>query len=207
MAVTDEFLRAWTAEHGRWLLHVCRSFELRDQVLCDGLIPGAAPHYIGPLACRPGHVYLTTPQSADMIGAQVFTCACEDAPWVAVDIRGLDPNRINPDEDCFYESWIVDEPVDLRGLPAAEGLVRDDDGLVRAERATMDWAAFSARPYGSYGEWAAAVDLGSDPAMTEDAWTRVGSLAYHGTIASHLLRPAHVTADGRVTVMSAAPAQ
>jgi len=187
MAADPDFVRARIRDSGRFLFHLCRDEHARREILRDGLIPAderGAGRYDGCLTPRPGHVYLCAPQAMEAIWCQA-DCAGTgllDAPWVAVDLTQLNPARINPDEDCFFDSFIADDPVIADALEDPLETVRDDISI--RDTHTRE---FHARPYGSYGEWAQAQNLGSIPAHTHAAWLQVGSLAHHGRIGPEAL--------------------
>ena len=196
MAVEREFVHWWVAEHGPWALHICQTEGARERVLAEGLRTagdGTPSRSVAELAARPGHVYLCVGVGVRLVVAQSFRPDPDHlaARAVAVDLRGLDPARISPDEDCCYESTLTLER-GLDALPApgarpAALTVRDPFGLEVADESARQ---FAARPYASYGDWAHHEQVGSDPAHTAACWQAFGSLAHRGAISPKLLCPA-----------------
>jgi hypothetical protein len=122
--------------------------------------------------------------------------------WVlSVDIRGIDPARFNPDEDTFYSEELTDAPLNAAefGLALPDQTVRDVNLLETFSNAgdiDNQLDAFHARPYGSYGEWAQAVDLGSDVFQTHASLTRAGTVAVRGCIDAGWMEAVEVEIDG-----------
>jgi hypothetical protein len=191
--VTQEFIDSVIENDGPWLFHIARP-RLKRRIFRLGLLPngefGVHTAYSGNTEPRPGHVYLCTGECLPLIAEQLMA---KDWSWddpedralvlsatVAIDIRGLDPASFSPDEDCCYNSKLMQ----LQGCPfISVPNVRPADNVVMG-------LGIPDAPYCSFGEWAETESVGDCPAHTEACWSAFGSLAYRGKIPSHLLRDA-----------------
>lgn len=172
------------AQHPQLFHVVYRSdFETRRSIAENGLAPGTTRHYWhGLYFSRPGHVYLA---SADYL-SKVRGWGCRDYPVdvYAVATESLASSRVNPDEDWFRsDDWAARE--NMIGERQACQVFR----LPFPPTMWMwDWAQhLGMARLPSYGEWADAVDLGSDPRQTAYSLQR-GSVAYRGDIGPTALR-------------------
>lgn len=116
MAIEPDVLEAWIAANGQWLYHAAPEADL-PAILADGIRPGSelgrdnAPKPFH--RTRAGHVYLCALEHLERLQAG------GDLPRTAVrvDLCELDPERIDPDEDCVQharlfrgEFWVPVEP-------------------------------------------------------------------------------------------------
>jgi len=197
--VTKSFMDMWIEESGPWLYHITKKPQLRRRLFRLGLLPGgvqgARPLYSDDVEARPGHVYLCTAEGLPAIIEQMFPGEAWSDPqlreWVlgsmvAIDLRGLDPIAISPDEDCCYLSHLTG----LHVCPflRAPGVIPADQ-VVKHRHQRDEPEDFLERPYYSFGQWAEAEGIGSDPEHTAACWSVFGSLAHRGSIPAHLLRP------------------
>jgi len=202
--LTQDFIDAWIEDNGPWVYHVTKRVpHLRERILRLGLLPNGVQGACSPhsllMAPRPGHVYFRTAESFPVLVQQMY----HSKVWanlqkrkeildstVAIDLRGLDPRSIAPDEDCCYESTLVVEAhggsfIEVPGIAQARQVVND---TTFAQRYT-DPGCCADRPYSSYGQWAEAEGIGECPEHTAACWGTFGSLAYRGPIPAHFLRP------------------
>src|SRR3954469_17254064 len=95
----DHFIR----ERGSRLFHAARTTDA-ESIKRDGLRPGSeigVSNKPGFHTTRSGHVYLCERKVAE----EVVEITGPRALF-AVDLRSLDPTRINPDEDMVFFSWL-----------------------------------------------------------------------------------------------------
>jgi len=113
----------------------------------------------------------------------------DDDEIVHIDLRLLCSEDLNPDEDAFYSDVLPG--VALLGLESGLGLesaaatVRDDGYLPSVE--DEERYPLDERPYASYGEWAEANCLGSNPEHTRLSLECRGVLAHRGPIPSEAI--------------------
>lgn len=163
--LTREQLDRWIAENGPYLGHEVARETMIPFVLRDGLLPrtltgqnrnGSNPR----LHSREGHVYL---------GTGPFLTANYMAPTFLVDLRKLDPGRIDIDEDRVFE--YLNQAA--RDLPGAELLAQARPGkqdLISGGDWADRWSAICDQP-----EW---VLYGLD----------MGSCAYRGRVPTRALK-------------------
>ena len=91
-----------------WFFHATASEDLAS-IVEDGIRPGSelgrsnAPRTFH--RTRPGHVYLATLEHCRRLQASLDL----GAGTVRVDVRRLDPFRIDPDEDLVQQAWLRGE--------------------------------------------------------------------------------------------------
>lgn len=148
----------------------------RQSVNENGLVSGSPRHFWHPLYnARPGHVYLATGQMLQKIRNWGDRSCPVDV--FAVNSSVLCAARVNPDEDWFM-------PDDMQPGNTVRGRhVLEVFGLEWPPNGWMwDWAKHLGLPaLPSLGDWADALNLGSDPAQTRYSLGR-GSIAYKGVI-------------------------
>lgn len=138
MAACPYWLAYYIEEYGPYLYHAVTNNDHIDSILEEGLKPwDSLPNHVSPyprrLWPRPGHVYLrcAIPRARYDLGIRTLR----------VDLRMLDPARLNPDEDTMAygrakELWPGVEEVEWRNSGAIRGEERS-----RGEWA--EWRAFS----------------------------------------------------------------
>jgi hypothetical protein len=178
MAADPIWLARYAAVSDGCLYHVA-PVRLQQAIETGGLIPwdqsGQGSRFDDEYEPRRGHVYLAAGRCIEYL----------DEPWVAfsVNIAALDPELINPDEDAFIETHLdpaVASRVRRFKLPCPECSVT---GL-----APLPGMCRPGPRHATYGQWAQAVDLGSDVQHTRESIERFGSCAYAGPIAPSALR-------------------
>jgi len=194
MAIDSHALGGWIALHGPYLFHVTSDDATRQKILREGLIPwddgpGSSAWNDEPfLMPRPGHVYLGTENFMRTLAASL---GVQSHTLLRVDLRRLDPQRVNPDEDIFL-------PCGYLGKlnPSAFG-IEDPTGLVDDPRYNI---GRDERPYASYGEWAEDIDFGRDGSVTE-ASLEYGAVSFRGIVAPAALEAVRVTGETVATAM------
>lgn len=160
MAADPYWLDHYMERNGPYLYHHSDEANI-PSILERGLLPwdteGIGTHYDGDLTPRPNHVYL---QAASNPGHGRYL---ETTPsHVRVDLRKLDPERLNPDEDTMADP----DAARTFGIPGTE----------------HEWPD---KPGGqSYGDWAEHHNFTS-PAQTAwslDGPTQTETIAHHGPI-------------------------
>ena len=207
MEQTD--LDRWISEHGPLLYHVTAKESSVKKICSRGLIPwnqGPGGALEDPWTPRVDHVYLGTLEAL-AAGCKGHMENYPAAGLFSVDLRNLNLENINPDEDAFwsplaivacheflfgattimttnatlYEDGmglsdpfleVADETFDLEMLDYPEGTVA---------------LPLDKRAYRSYGQWAEANDLGSNPAHTSLSLEQAGTIAYRGRISPALV--------------------
>lgn len=183
MPISASELEEWIREHGPHLYHSTRDSRSRQAILREGIRPprqcegsrcNADEPYLRP---RPAHVYLG---SLEVLRSTEAGCDLGSDRLLAVDLRLLDPQMLNPDED---------------GVAARRSGIRAEDwGLPCPRRTVQDpWEASQSeseeqgeeRLYQSYGEWAEACRLGEQPGLTLLVLQRYGALAVRGGVPAH----------------------
>src|ERR1039458_6736619 len=163
MAVDPQWLESWISERGPYLYHSARTFVQASLILDQGLLPwdenDSGAQWYGIWRPRPGHVYLGTMEKIKTVAG----CDAKEK-CLRVDLRLLDPERINPDEDllCSWPSWKI-----AKRWPAVRERGSDE----------------------SFGEWAENHDFGLDPEDTQLSLERLSSIAYRGRIPVEALSP------------------
>lgn len=153
--------------------------DSHQSVVENGLVPGVQRHnWHGLYRPRAGHVYLST---ASYLSEVRTWGGWNNYPFdvYAVTTEQLTLTRLNPDEDWFRaDDWITHTNV-VGGRHACQHF-----RLPLPPTSWMwEWATYlKIHSLPSYGEWAEAVELGSDPRQTAYSF-RMGSVAYHGDIA------------------------
>ena len=106
MSIDTHALEGWITIHGPYLFHVTSDDATRQKIVGEGLIPwneglGSPRHgweaepFLMP---RPGHVYMGT---AEFMRTLALTLGVQSHTLLRIDLRRLDPQHINPDEDIF----------------------------------------------------------------------------------------------------------
>jgi hypothetical protein len=148
-----------------------------DSILSCGL-ERTRSHYEGFWESRPRHVYMG---SKDYVGSGYLSGLREDGPYsvLRVDVAKLDRERINPDEDHFQTQNFLDEKqrnfVGGKHVCAVFGIEFPPTHWL------WEWGEWLHKSVGSLGDWAEAVNLGSDPRHVRHSMRR-GSLAYDGIV-------------------------
>lgn len=141
--------------------------------------------YNGLWVSRARHVYMgNLAYVRDLFGVERYS----DLSWalLRIDVTQLEPSRINPDEDHFTTSNYPD---------LSHNRVGDKHACQHFQRPfpptawIFDWAKYlKIGPVPSLGEWADAIDLGSNPAETRYSISK-GSLAYDGVVPASAIQP------------------
>ena len=102
MLASDDF-EQFVRERGKWLFHASAA-KVADRIVREGLRPGSeigVSNKPGFHRTRPGHVYLCGREDAERT-------VDVDGPRAifAVDLTRLELDRINPDEDMVFFSWL-----------------------------------------------------------------------------------------------------
>lgn len=100
-AADPQWLQQWIKTNGPWLYHSCDP-RVRDKILKEGLIPhdlGPGSVYSGALVPRENAVYVRAIPQSPMHGRSDYAHVLKNR--VAIDLRKLDPNRIQADEDAW----------------------------------------------------------------------------------------------------------
>lgn len=143
----------------------------------------AEPRYDGFWRTRPRHVFMGTTKYL----RKVFSDR-DKAPWDLwrIDVGKLDRRKLNPDEDWFLPQLTMtgDNRQDFSG----ENFVAGRPALQHFKREwpptkwLWEWGKYlGLAPLPSLGEWADAIELGSNPAEARYSIAK-GSLAYEGTV-------------------------
>lgn len=163
MAADPYWLDDWIRRNGPYLYHSTQHPDQIESILRSGLLPWDHPdnphgsaHGGGQLKPRPGHVYL-----------KPFTLDRQKDSTLRVDIRNLDPNLLNPDED----NMVGPTPWNLPGR-----------AVVKKKNAWGD----TIDAYEPGGDWANRLNL-SEPSQTayslENPYNNgVPTIAYNGVI-------------------------
>jgi hypothetical protein len=168
-AVDPDWLNEWINKNGPYMMHQTQSPWHRDKIMNEGLIPhdqGPGSIYSRDLVPRANHSYIQTPRHkmGDRLG---------DDTQIYVDLRRLDPQRINADEDAFsrtseQQRWGLPITGDHRPGPD-EGYsdfhLQDENGQF----------------YRHWGEWADHHKL-NGPDHTAHSLNSNHTLAIHGGI-------------------------
>jgi len=203
MAMNEADLARWIEARGPYLYHVpdegTQSSILEQGLLPWNQVPGRErpPE---PWTPRPGHVYL---------GMRLILHECIGGAYeemLCIDLRHLDPARLDPDEDAFWSDTLGAGPLwrpDM-GLTSPRETVRDEntytDYLIAKHGELPYDVPADNRPYGNYGQWAEANDLGSNPEHTLLSLEHCGTISYRGSISTGAIkavsqprarRPAH----------------
>jgi len=194
MPIDAGVLESWMATHGPYIFHVTSDDATRQKILSEGLIPwdegpGSFAWETEPfLMPRPGHVYLGT---EEFMRALALSLEVRSHTLLRIDLRELDPQRVNPDEDIFLPCGYLGqlEPKDF-GIDDPIHLV--DDPRYNTEE--------EPRPYASYGEWAEDTDFGRDPVVT-GASLGYGSVAFRGVVPPSALEAVRVTGETVATAL------
>jgi len=212
MALLQADLEQWIDAHGPFLYHATLTDEAACAIPLQGLVPwnqGPGGQLEDPWTPRVDHVYMGTAE------ALLAACAANMEGYLAcglfsVDLRGLDAASLNPDEDAFWSplsmlkthSFLLgDIHLMINNSPLYEDGVGLDDPFLNVADETMEvdlseypagtvLAPLDERLYKSYGQWAEANDLGSDPAHTLLSLKEAGTVAYRGRIAPELVEQA-----------------
>jgi hypothetical protein len=168
-AADPEWLNKWIQANGPYLIHSTSGSDTRDKILREGLIPHDQPNpaddlgmpigsqYGGYLYPRANHVYAKAWRPTNKLFLHTV---------IGIDLRKLDPTRINADEDAFthlsdQKSW---------GLPLRE--VDIDDGFSKEDEGR--------------GAWADRVGL-NDPAHVAHSLNSFGTVAVQGGVSPEAL--------------------
>ena len=105
-AVDPDWLQKWMEVNGPYMTHQTDSEATRQKIEQEGLIPhdqGPGSQYDGTLVPRANHAYLARNLKALSAYSRLGEGALKNST-VAVDLRKLDPTRINADEDAFDQN-------------------------------------------------------------------------------------------------------
>ena len=105
-AVDPDWLQKWMEVNGPYMTHQTDSEATRQKIEQEGLIPhdqGPGSQYDGTLVPRANHSYLARNLKSLSAYSRLGEGALKNST-VAVDLRKLDPNRINADEDAFDQN-------------------------------------------------------------------------------------------------------
>jgi hypothetical protein len=187
MAVRQRWLTEWIATHGPWMFHSTEA-DL-GSILSEGLKPRDK---LSPLTNeeadeytpRPGHVYVGTLAHHIHDLSDDLCSGLEALPnyLLAVDLSKIHPDRINPDEDAFWSTIMLNPPVSPQRwcLPDPVKTVK-----IWRDNATVD---YDKRPYKSFGEWADKQKIGSDCDLSRTAIETSQTMAISGSISPKHLR-------------------
>ncbi len=165
MAADPNWLNYWIQEHGPYAYHVFSDPDIGYSIFDKGLLPWDHPENPSgsiygddDMQPRPNHVYLGVPYMSQNPDGTSYKNLPYQGHYVArVDLRQLDPNNINADEDSFSK------------VPKFYSLF--NKSLVRNS------------PYNSYGEWAEAnKDITNHPLNTQRSIEMYHTLAHNGPI-------------------------
>jgi hypothetical protein len=163
-------LAAHISAHGPWLYHATPAANV-ESILREGLKPGSevgrSHSGSGFHKTRPGHVYLSTAEQLEPIRHEIGDAT------IRVDLRLLDPRRIDPDEDKVQGSFL---PFEGTGEP-----------WVTTEPPWFgpDWTA-GPLCEGTLAHWAETTSDFDAPTTTAKSLGR-GRIAYRGTVPPHAL--------------------
>ena len=180
MAADPYWLDNWMERNGPYLWHRTPRKENVPSILQRGLLPwdteGIGSLYNGIMAPRPGHVYLRgeqvgpktkpPPSNEPFVKSIWPSHFAQDPQYVRVDLRKLNPENLNPDED----------------------MIADEEGAKRwnwpKQEDPYDTSIVAMEPYKNWGEWAEGVGANT-PAQTAWSLERGGhpGLDWPGTIA------------------------
>ncbi len=192
-AVDQEWLDEWIKYNGPYFLHETTGQATRDKILREGLIPhdqGPGSVYGGTLVPRANHSYIAWAKPRhwnwmDQDGPEGFR------EHVFVDLRNIDPDRINADEDAFassrHQHTFPDIPV------AHDNDVKSDEYGNRTRVVTDEHG----RRYKDWGEFADHHQL-NHPHHTTYSINDIGTACVEGGIPPDALaHPADALADIR----------
>ena len=192
-AAHPTYLQQWIEKNGPYLYHAT---DAPYDILREGLYPHDVERYEGEFRPweksrsiwqnqyyepRPGHVYLGTYDRAQAAnGAQQAEKEQATGGWgqqadpqyLRVDLRQLDPQHINPDEDFFDQFPFAPEVQ----------AVTQQTPVPSPDRHAL-WREYHKTPRPeNLGQWAERADIGNDPSQTHASLSRHGSVAYRGVI-------------------------
>jgi hypothetical protein len=173
--------------HRSTLLHLVWASDKAklESILSNGLTRETSS-YSGFWESRPGHVYLAEPRTVRKLLSNENEG--RDASWalLRIDPARLDRRKVNPDEDHFLTQLITmsDNTQDFHGdnFIAGKHVCSHFHREFPPSKWLWEWAEYlKLAPLPSLGEWADAVDLGSDEREALYSMSK-GSIAYDGTV-------------------------
>lgn len=162
-AASPTWMQTLIANQGPYLYH--RTLTSRGPaILTQGLQPDSPSTNLDPTwKARPGHTYLGTREAAEQ--AARWLPYEEPQSLFQIDLRHLDPQNLNPDEDAFIGAAHHTQVAAQKGFPnyPAQDLTRPPPG------------------YNSFGEWGAGQGL-NQPEHVAHSFQHTGSISHQGAI-------------------------
>ena len=213
-AADPQWLQRWIEANGPYMVHQTDGDQTREKIMQEGLIPhdqGPGSQYSGSLVPRANHVYasrnLASLDPSDK-GVRRFDLTYNDRGetagqrrTVAIDLRKLDPSRINPDEDAFdpsgnYRSRVpanfpLEQPADVPAFRRQNDDV-PEDGMTWHRQRIHD---SNGGVFENGGEWADRNNI-TQPHHTAWSMNTIGNAAIQGGVPPEaLVRPKEAFED------------
>ncbi|MDQ1583825.1 MAG: hypothetical protein QOF36_1879 [Microbacteriaceae bacterium] len=185
MPISAEELEDHIDRRGPYLHHVT-SRDAVPSVKWDGLVPGSQlghRQHGGFFQTRDDHVYL-----CDLLSVGVIEVPGERA-LLTVDLRQLDPNLVDPDEDAVQQSYWA---------PGGPWLGFDQHPPERR----MEAGAEVPGQDGALARWADTTEGFDDPAVAAKSLAH-GRVAYRGVVPASAVEEVHYPTEGCATFAAA----